>query len=157
MQTKQRVRLHPGTVVQMFYAIAPAIKGTLSSWGQSEPSYFRHLRQAGAEPRHLGSPSERLSPTAAGWPLALDPQLPVGAQISPSPQGMGFVRGVGGGERRRKSHQGPSDPKTPGITPRRGAFRRRGYGFAPPPPAEPLSGQQCLLVSIQFKCCFRVN
>lgn len=118
MQTKQCVRLHSETVVQMFNAIASAIKGTLNSWGQTESSYFRHLRQAGVEPRHLaaGSHSESLSHTAAGWPLALDLQVPLGAQISLSLQEIGFVHDVRGAGRRRKSHQGLSETKTAAIT-----------------------------------------
>lgn len=98
MQTKQCVRLHSGTVVQMVYAIASAIKGTLNSWGQTESSYFRHLWQAGVEPRHLdgGELFGKLVPPAVGWPLALDLQVPVGAQISPSLQEMGFVHDVRG-------------------------------------------------------------
>lgn len=70
------------------------------------------------EPRHLaaGSHSESLSHTAAGWPLALDLQVPLGAQISLSLQEIGFVHDVRGAGRRRKSHQGLSETKTAAIT-----------------------------------------
>lgn len=36
-------------------------------------------------------------------------------------------------------------------------FQRQVRDTAPPPPADPLSGQQSLLVRIQFKCFSRVN
>lgn len=92
MQTKQRVRLHPGTVLQMFYAIAPAIKGTLSSWGQSEPSYFRHLWQAGAEPRHLaaGDPFGKAVPHRGRLAPRSGPPAPCGGTNIPVTAGDGL-------------------------------------------------------------------
>lgn len=71
MQTEQCVGLHSGTVAQMFYAIASAIKGTLTPWGQAESSYFRHLWQAGVEPGHLAAGS-----TTGGLSAAAGLQLP---------------------------------------------------------------------------------
>lgn len=89
MQTKQCVRLHSGTVVQMFYAIASAIKGTLNSRGQTESSYFRHLWQAGVEPRHLAAeePFRKAVPTAAGWPPRSGPAGPCGGTNIPATAG----------------------------------------------------------------------
>lgn len=117
----------------MFYAIASAIKGTLNSRGQTESSYFRHLWQAGVEPKHLAAeePFRKAVPTAAGRPLALDLQVPMGAQTSLSLQETGFVHGVRGGVHRRKSHQGLSDTKTLAITPQAGAGTREAslYGL----------------------------
>lgn len=44
----------------------------------------------------VGNCLESFSPAAAGWPLTLDLQVPVGAQISLSLQKMGFVHDVRG-------------------------------------------------------------
>lgn len=125
MQTKQCVRLHSESVVQMFYAIASVIKGTLKSWGQTESSYFQHLCQAGVEPRHLAaeSPLESLSHPAAGWPLALGLPVPLGTQVSLSLQETGFVHDVRGEATEGKAIRGYQTQSSNYIT-RRG--RNRG-------------------------------
>lgn len=90
MQTKQCVS---GAVVLMFYATASSIKGALNSWGQAEPGYFQHLRQAGAGPSTWQRGAEQgaicCQPTPALRPCAC------GAQVShrcpPAVPAVGFV------------------------------------------------------------------
>lgn len=133
MQTKQCVRLHSGTVVQMFYAIGSAIKGTLSSWGQTESSYFRHLWQAGAEPRHLaaGEPLGKAVPTAAAGPSLWTCRSLWEHKYLRHCRSLALFAVLEGESTEEKRHQGLSDTKTPAITPQAGAGTREAslYGL----------------------------